>query len=488
MTNLGVRVVLALLAATIEVRYLTLLLCGDEFCGERNADCFPTDCPVNVVVGSALVPHTLIAGEGVAGRCIEVLTVHQEMVVLGYIVTYSILHDSVSEDDVGILDCYGSVVRIGLGECRFCQVVGDNMVGLAVGIGCIASSLGRIDEPVSGDAGVAQCFQSVVVEQRREEASCLQARLIVGCSDSGICCDVAIVASEVDGCHAIVCQTSGIAALVRSEDGVRVVVCHTHLAALEVSRSAIYAVVVERYRCQACADLIDIRRPILMVTFVSILVAIGEALSEEQVVVGPDGMISLTQYNIFVQTDILVLRNCSIGIDEVTIGIAVLDIAKELGCSIERIDGILWCVVLRYWSCRQSAIGISREVCVFLIARSTECLVEVALVEVEAIEVVGHLAVVECLERHLAGIAMSIGGFAVLVGLWIVAVDNLLARRVFGIVGITEDGLHCVINSWCFTVYPTVLDIACTSIHKACAGECTGDTKVVDFTAEALEE
>ena len=182
MTPLGVGVVVAVLATAVEVRDFTLGVCGDDFCGEWNADAFPSLDPVDIGVGLALVPHTLSFSEGVGERSVEVLEVDEEMVAGSGVGVGAHLHHGMSVDVLNILRRHVAVGGVGLGVDGIHEVVDYHVVGLAVGRGGIViDGFGRIDEPVLGESEVAQGFQSVVVEQRREEVSAttLQSLLVV---------------------------------------------------------------------------------------------------------------------------------------------------------------------------------------------------------------------------------------------------------------------------------------------------------------------
>ena len=95
----------------IEVTYLTLLVRCHEFYLKRQADSFPTLDSVDIVVGRALVPHTLAGSEGIGHGRIEVLTVDEEVVV-GSGVSRSVLNHGVAEDDGSILRGNGAVVAL----------------------------------------------------------------------------------------------------------------------------------------------------------------------------------------------------------------------------------------------------------------------------------------------------------------------------------------------------------------------------------------
>ena len=69
--------------ATIEVGYLTLILCGYQFGSERQADGLPSISQRDIAVGNTLIPHAMSSIELITNRTIEVLLVHQQLVVGG---------------------------------------------------------------------------------------------------------------------------------------------------------------------------------------------------------------------------------------------------------------------------------------------------------------------------------------------------------------------------------------------------------------------
>ena len=114
-------------------------------------------------------------------------------------------------------------------------------------------------------------------------------------------------------------------------------------------------------------------------------------------------------------------------------------------------------------------------------------LVAIALVEVEAVQVVGHFAVVEG-KVGLSLCHAMIGGIG-LIGLafLVIAVDNLY-RLFAGTSGrLAEDGIDAAVGSAC-GVDPAVLDIAVAGIHDSGTGELTGHAEVIDLAAELAEE
>ena len=262
--------------------------------------------------------------------------------------------------------------------------------------------------------------------------------------------------------------------------------CHTHHLALEVSRSTIDAVVGRRNAGQTCVGLVDVRGCLLMST-VDSQVVIRQSLSEEQVVIRPDGVVLAVGG---VETYVLVLGNRTSGIDVVSVGIAVFDVSEGLVAgtlAVKRVDGVGGSVVLRLGFCGQGAVAIGAPESVRLIARLAQCLVEVALVEVEAVEVVGHLAVVEGAERHLACAASVVRFYFIYIRFGIVAVHDLCS---VGVRRVAEDGLYAgrALRGRVAALDPAVLHIASADIHDTCCGEVAGDAEVIDLAAEFVEE
>ena len=74
-------VFMACYAALIEVRQLTLLLCGHQLCCERQADNIPARIVMQcIALRLTLIPHAVVRVEGVSNRCIELLLVYQVVV------------------------------------------------------------------------------------------------------------------------------------------------------------------------------------------------------------------------------------------------------------------------------------------------------------------------------------------------------------------------------------------------------------------------
>ena len=202
--------------------------------------------------------------------------------------------------------------------------------------------------------------------------------------------------------------------------------------------------------------------------------AIGQLLSEVDIVVRPYGRIShgacFSSSN-YPHAFVVGLRNCTSGIDEVTVRITALHIAHVaiLGSRLSRI-------VARQRRFRQRAVLVLQ---VFVLnGRTVENMIVVTLVEVEAVQVVSHRTVVEFRLRH----RMSIAGSVVL-RIRIVAVDSLLEVRVCR----SEDGLDATVRRTA-GINPAVLHVAITSVNHTSRGERTGDTEVIDTATELAEQ
>ena len=138
-----------------------------------------------------------------------------------------------------------------------------------------------------------------------------------------------IITRKVDSRHArinlagndiVVCLLEG-QLLLTYYYGIGVEVSHIHIIGAEVGRSTQHTVGGS-----------DSRRHILMGTATG--VSIVQGLSEEQVVVGPYGIVVRSLCSgIDIESLVGTARNCTCGIDEVAIGKAVLDVALVPGNS-----------------------------------------------------------------------------------------------------------------------------------------------------------
>ena len=109
------------LAFTIEVSDFTLLIGGDKFCCEWQADILPSlgrtssACPIyiNVLIRLTLIPHALTARESIFNRTVEFLLIHQEVVVCTLVIIILLLHYMIG-DRCGV-HCHRSVLMIRIG-------------------------------------------------------------------------------------------------------------------------------------------------------------------------------------------------------------------------------------------------------------------------------------------------------------------------------------------------------------------------------------
>ena len=247
-------------------------------------------------------------------------------------------------------------------------------VGLGIGFllqvvayhgGCLTLSR-RIDQQVLGQVDIHQTRQAAVVEQWWIEHT-----VVVG-----------IAACEVDGSHILVGLDGGLVLLALCKDSIRVEVGRLHGAAAIVGWCTEHAVAL--CRCLHQITLLDDMRRQLLVGQVLEMVVV-QRLTEEQIVVGPDRRVCPARLGI---AFIHVVGYRAVGIDEVTIA--------ETSPNVWVVDGLATCPVA-----------------------------VVTVFQIEAVEVVGHLTVVERLLGHLRGIAARMTGFAIGVACGIVAVDEL---------------------------------------------------------------
>ena len=192
---------------------------------------------------------------------------------------------------------------------------------------------------------------------------------------------------------------------------------HVHLLVAEVGRCTVDAVVVAVAQ-QSGRCLVDGRRGVLV--FTAVVPSVGQRLAEVQIVVGPDGIVVRTAVSrVMVQTLVVVLGYGAAGIDEVAVAIAVLDVVEGI-VGLGHVPAILQ---------RQRAVGVGIvgiPVLVGIGLRLSGDVVVETLVQVETVEVVGHLAVVELVERLRHGQSVHVfGGHLVRVGLGVVAVHYL---------------------------------------------------------------
>ena len=295
-------------------------------------------------------------------------------------------------------------------------------------------------------------------------------------------------------------QHGAIALLGLCEDGVWVEVSHLHLAVAIVGRCTVNAVAIG-IGLETAIALVDVRREFLMLSAIDM--TIGELLSEEDVIIRPDRHIVCRGHSIVALTardsphvDIGTLRHGATSIAVITVVEAVLHIAEvwqRLTSSdfhVGLIDGIIIGIVARGHVVGQRTIGIGLQVLIGCTGLQVRTLI-VALVQVEAIQVVGHLTIVEGLIRHLSGHTVRVARrHSVCVALRIVAVLYLYETSLVACRSgrVTEDGTGRVEACGSRALHPAVLDITVTRLSDTCASERTGDTEVIDLTTEVSEQ
>ena len=445
-------------AAIVEVGDLTLVGRRHQLGAERQADSLPALLLVDKVIGSALVPHAVITAEGVLDRTVEVVTVDEHMVERGIqFAAAAIDQMTVDASDVISRQRIDSAVfslhdrrRISLllDHLRLCEVRRQDCSVIRDGIS--RNSLGR-----SGHWRVHQQVPRLVgISHTGEADRSVEDRTVedaVGIE--GLAVALVVIAREVDGRHARVGLVLSVGRL-GCHDGIRVEVEGSQLLVAEIGRCTEDAVRLRNcLQRMAVARLVQMRRHLLMSTHTSILVAIGERLPEEEIVVGPQRLVSKAAVVVGLQTDIIVFRNHTVGIEEVDVivRVAVLHIA----------------------------VGVD------LVGSGS--LTVVTLLQEEAVQVVGHLAVVELLFRHATCDAVTaVGGLVVACGGGIVTV-LYLSRCADLVTRIAEDGVDIGIGGGA-GLHPAVLHIAVARIGDTGRGERAAGTEVVDMAAEVAEE
>ena len=231
--------------------------------------------------------------------------------------------------------------------------------------------------------------------------------------------------------------------------------------------------------------------------------AIGQCLSEEDVVIRPDrhevggghGIVALTRRD-GPRMDIGAFRRGAIRIAEVTVVEAVLHIAEirpRLTLSnfhLRHIDSVIIGIIACGHLLGQCAVGLRLQVLIRGTGLQVGSLI-VTLVQVEAVQVVGHLTVVEGVVRHLTGHTVrAVRRHSVSVALRIVTVLNLYETSVvaFRSGRVAEDGIDGIVHRSSTTLHPAVLDIAITRLGDTGTGERACDTEVIDLTTEVSEE
>ena len=270
------------------------------------------------------------------------------------------------------------------------------------------------------------------------------------------------------------------------KDGVGIVVRHTHIGVAEVCRSTIDSVDRGGGGRQAVAALVDMSRHILMRA--GGYMTIGQHLSEEDVVIGPDGVVLSIVCGVAL---VVALGDAASGVDEVTVFIVFLYISEGIVrlCLVATLLQLRLVVFVEVVGIPVLVIGMFGITIARITRRYRGQVVVVTLVEVEAVEVIGHLTVIEGLERFLDGRSViGIGGEAIAILSGIVAVDDLhglVQGRVA--VRVVEHRTY-IGGRRSRGVNPAVLDIACAIVHDTCRGEATLHAEVIDIAAELTEE
>ena len=164
---------------------LTLLVGGDKFGGEGQADALPAGASVShrrflatygichslltgIVLRRALVPHTLACVERIADRRVEVLFINQQVVAGGKAVLYPVAVN------VGRrLFSHLAIAISALSIDRLCKVFAHDGGRLLSCCG-VRASISRIDQQVLRQVNVEEVRQAVVVEQGWvEPATCI---------------------------------------------------------------------------------------------------------------------------------------------------------------------------------------------------------------------------------------------------------------------------------------------------------------------------
>ena len=186
MANLLVSVVLALPAATVEVRDLTLHVGRHDVGLERQTHTLPArmrviddlfhiilrDCLLSyIVVGHALIPHTLTNSEGIADRRIEVLTIHEHVVARRHISVSRLLHPVAA--DAATPSIHGVVLAVSLAVGHIRHIGTHGFIGLC------GSRRGRhgVGQQILRQVSIEEFLHTTVVEQWREEGTTRDVRI-----------------------------------------------------------------------------------------------------------------------------------------------------------------------------------------------------------------------------------------------------------------------------------------------------------------------
>ena len=230
-----------------------------------------------------------------------------------------------------------------------------------------------------------------------------------------------VMTGEVDGCHIWICLTWRNVSFyllvgqffILCQICSRVEVCNAHYLRTIVSRCTIYAVGIA-VRRQTTFEACHSRRQILMRMRV---IAVGQLLAEEDVVVGPDGIELLGIFSIV--TLVLGCGDFTSRIAEVAILEAVFNVTEVAVCSI---------AACGIESCRSligtSIVVIECPVLIFLSCALVSALI-VTFVQVEAVKIISNLTIVEGLSVLCCGNTMSSGSRLIGLSFLIIAVDKL---------------------------------------------------------------
>ena len=201
-------------------------------------------------------------------------------------------------------------------------------------------------------------------------------------------------------------------------------------------------------------------------------------------------MVAAVSAAIDIQSLVVVIGYRTAGVDEVAIGKALLDITAQgylAFLTFQRVEGIVGRIVGIANIRGERAVDVCLPI-VVLLAGNKICAVVVALVQIESVEVVGHLTVVERLVGHYAGIASVAGSGQIetFIALRVIAVHYLGACSVRRV---TEYGIVFGFGRRCGSaLYPAVLHITAASLGHAGTGERAHDTEVVNTAAEVVKQ
>ncbi|OPZ48258.1 MAG: hypothetical protein BWY95_00935 [Bacteroidetes bacterium ADurb.BinA104] len=199
-------VLMADVAAAIEVGDLTLSLGGDQIGGKGKAYGLPTLVQILYVsvgstVGSTLIPHIIICTELVADGCVEVLFVNQIVVAVCNVCAVFQCY-KVSLNDCGIgRNSYGAVGAV-IGECGFRQIGCQHCK-------CSRFTLFGIDQQVTSQSVGYETGKTAVIEYRGKESVLVgtigRTVVIISCKVNGsqIFIDICPVVTALESCMSV---------------------------------------------------------------------------------------------------------------------------------------------------------------------------------------------------------------------------------------------------------------------------------------------